>query len=51
VVQEDLITDIDKLEWNVAQYHPPFTLPFKRRNEIWIHIDNNSISGKLKKNN
>eukprot|EP01037_Dinobryon_pediforme_P024356 gene24356-26130_t len=24
------------VKWSVAQYHPPFTLPFFRRNEIWI---------------
>lgn len=26
-------------EWHVAQYHPPFTLPWFRRNEIWCHLD------------
>jgi hypothetical protein len=25
-------------EWHVAQYHPPFTLPWFRRNEIWWHL-------------
>jgi hypothetical protein len=27
------------LNWSVAQYHPPFTIPFLRRNEIWIELD------------
>jgi len=26
-------------EWHVAQYHPPFTLPWFRRNEIWWHLN------------
>jgi hypothetical protein len=26
-------------KWHVAQYHPPFTLPWFRRNEIWCHLD------------
>ena len=35
----DELTDEDyKLDWQVAQYHPPFTLPFCRLNEIWIKL-------------
>jgi hypothetical protein len=29
----------DSPQWSVAQYHPPFTLPFMRRNEIWVELD------------
>ena len=32
------------LKWFVAQYHPPFTLPFLRKNEIWIEL-NKSTAG------
>lgn len=28
---------VDK-EMIVAQYHPPFTLPFMRRNEVWLSL-------------
>ena len=30
--------DITTLKWNAAQYHPPFTIPFLRRNEVWIEL-------------
>ena len=30
---------LDTFQWHVAQYHPPFTLPFLRKNEIWIEMD------------
>jgi hypothetical protein len=31
---------LDSIQWQVARYHPAsFTLPFLRRNEIWIEMD------------
>jgi len=36
------------LPWSVAQYHPPFTLPFLRLNEVWIQLDP-SLSEPLRK--
>ena len=35
---------LEDVSWCVAQYHPPFTLPFLRRNEVWIHIDKAKIT-------
>jgi len=32
-------SDDEEAEWSVSQYHPPFTLPFLRRNEIWVPLD------------
>jgi len=29
----------DSVPWQVAQYNPPFTLPWLRRNEIWLRLD------------
>lgn len=31
--------NVSELPWSVAQYHPPFTLPFLRLNEVWIQLD------------
>lgn len=32
--------DRDTIDWQCSQYHPPFTLPYLRRNEIWIKLEN-----------
>lgn len=40
--------EIESLPWSVAQYHPPFTLPFLRLNEVWIQLDS-SKSDRLQK--
>jgi hypothetical protein len=40
---DDIIDKGSEPEWSVAQYHPPFTLPFLRRNEIWIDIDESRL--------
>lgn len=31
--------DRQSLDWSIAQYHPPFTIPFLRLNEVWIRLD------------
>jgi hypothetical protein len=31
-------TNPKDLSWSVAQYHPPFTIPFLRLNEVWIKL-------------
>jgi len=34
--------ELDDLIWQTAGYHPPFTIPFLRRNEVWIELDRNN---------
>jgi hypothetical protein len=40
----DQSTSDANIVWSVAQYHPPFTIPFFRRNEIWIEINEERVS-------
>ena len=41
----DFINDLTKDgfkfsdEWRLARYNPPFTIPFLRKNELWVSID------------
>lgn len=39
LVDDKVITPAQADHWMVAQYHPPFTIPFMRRNEIWVPIE------------
>lgn len=32
------------LPWSFAQYNPPFTIPFLRRNEVWIELSESSAT-------
>lgn len=34
---------LNNAKWSVSQYHPPFTLPWLRRNEVWVLLDDNFI--------
>mmetsp|Transcript_1664 Transcript_1664/g.2473 ORF Transcript_1664/g.2473 Transcript_1664/m.2473 type:complete len:222 (-) Transcript_1664:34-699(-) len=36
-------------EFSLWQYHPPFTLPFCRRNEVWLDLSPEQVDDLLKK--
>jgi hypothetical protein len=42
--------DKSKLTWSVAQYHPPFTIPFLRRNEVWIDLEKSTAMRVIEEN-
>ena len=51
ILFEGTVSDsTNSLKWSVAQYHPPFTIPFLRRNEIWIELDRAKTLAMLKIN-
>jgi len=46
--KDGIIGEDEVPSWSVAQYHPPYTLPFFRRNEIWVDVNKDKIRvGKL----
>ena len=50
--KEKLVADnanMNNVKWEISQYHPPFTLPFMRRNEVWLILDhdNNDVVKEL----
>ena len=41
--KDGIIGENEVPNWSVAQYHPPFTIPFFRRNEIWVDVNKDKI--------
>ena len=41
--KDGILSENEVPNWSVAQYHPPFTLPFLRRNEIWVDVNKNKV--------
>ena len=42
------VVDNENIKWSYAQYNPPFTIPYFRRNEVWIEIPNDQCMPALK---
>jgi len=38
LIRQPTSEEEEEASWSTAQYHPPFTLPFLRRNEIWMEL-------------
>ena len=41
--RDGLLSDATEPNWSVAQYHPPFTIPFLRRNEVWVDVKKEAV--------
>lgn len=40
---EDGLVALDKIEYEWWGFNPPFTLPFLKRNEVWIELDDKQV--------
>ena len=45
--EDNVLTDAnrnaDNVHYMVAQFHPPFTIPWLRRNEIWLELNEDEV--------
>jgi hypothetical protein len=50
--EDKVISDNDRTAANahymVAQFHPPFTIPWLRRNEIWLELNADEVKPFMK---
>ena len=50
--QDNVIADGNKnaanVHYMVAQFHPPFTIPWLRRNEIWLELSPDEVKPFMK---